>query len=66
MTALELCTRAAILLLVGGSMIIFAWFVKDLARLERTWRKDEGHGDRVAREGADPAEQPFRSGGGER
>ena len=66
MTPLELWTRLAIVLLIGGSALVFAWFARDLARLERTWWKDAVPGDRVAPGGAEPGEQPIRPDGEER
>lgn len=47
MTGLELWTRIAIWLLIGGSVLVFAWFAYDLLRSGLTFgpseeRHDEG------------------------
>lgn len=39
MTALELWTRVAIWILIGGSIAVFGWFLRDLLRLARPRRR---------------------------
>lgn len=41
MTALELWTRAAIAVLIGGSLVVFIWFLRDLMRMGREWRGED-------------------------